>query len=115
MLVIEQLARLHATSHHYLSTEGMDKVREEHPYYFHDQWVSSEEGLKFVDNLYKEVWNTLCKIAGEFCDKEPLLSKLKSTEHLKLADRMAKVMVPSADGFNCFVHGDPWTNNFMFK
>ncbi len=117
MTVLEQLARFHAASHHFLQTYegGLDKFKEDYPIYIHNKWIPSGDNTKFIYAMYADMWESISDITKEYGTDEAMVAKVRAMGTTVFTDRLKSVIPPKQKGFNCLTHGDPWCNNFMFK
>ena len=118
-LVVEQLARLHSASHHYLDhfpDGGVDGFKRAHPAFINDRWLFSRsaEMDERNDEKYAMCMDVLLQTWREFGDDERLAAKLARFAP-GVVRFMKERLATREETFNCLIHNDVWVNNCMFR
>ncbi len=120
-LVLQQLARLHATSYHFLTTfpGGVEAFKKEFDIFTSETWFrkGSEQLEEQTEQMFAGIFASFTTIVEEFCHDNPgLVDKLKEFNTVR-KKRVDNIHRPAEDvkGFNCMLHNDSWCNNFLFK
>jgi hypothetical protein len=117
-LVLDQLARLHASSHHYVETYpgGLDKFTKDFPIYIKDSWLPAET-KEMEEKNDKEILfgvDLMLSILKKYSKDTELTEKVvKFRDHLLKSVKGA--IASKKDAFNCLLHNDAWCHNFMFR
>lgn len=121
-LVLDQLARLHSASYHFLQTFGVEEFKREFPVFVHDLWIpngGSEAMDKTFEGVLASSYGSFVTAMESFLDREEfpdLPLKLKQFDKVRVETAKRAHRTEQGEGsFNCILHNDAWCNNFMFK
>ncbi len=125
MLVLDQMANLHASSSRFLRDYGggVDKFASDFPFYAHDEWLPPGDWCDMLRKRQEELWEAIRAIvvesAGDEDGDEAMVGRVKALgdNGERFVERLRAASKPKwgDGGFCCLVHGDPWCNNFMFE
>jgi hypothetical protein len=118
-LVLDQLARLHATSYYYLDHYpggGVEKFKKDKSMYISDAWfaANSDEMKKKMNDNYVFCCEFLKRAVTEYSDDDDLTARVENFAPNVVSATNNAIRTRSED-FNCLIHNDAWCNNFMFK
>ena len=121
-LVLDQLARIHSCSYHFMETYkgGSRKFQETYPIFFHESFVrkASSEGVERFVKLFFEVSFSSFALAMSWIftgEDEHLGKRLLELEKNREEVFDTAYRADYINGFNVLTHGDCWVNNFMLK